>query len=390
MYRITWPLAVFFLIQNILRTVLLQNPDDRRDDMQKLVSASTMSYYERQAWTVDLGPDFEGQSGIAVKGWLIPRNDGKLLDRTPSQCLPVAVKMLREAHPDNRSIAGFLAETSILTKVGRHVNIVNLEGVVLQGRLKIVMEYCEIGALDGFLRKLKGATTSESKEVVRLVNGYVAFEKNQDNQLVATPDVTELICIAHQISRGMAFLSEKNIIHRDLAARNIVLTVDRIVKICDFGMARGAATVPLPVCWMAPESMVPGHGVFSTQSDVWSFGVVLWEIFTLGDVPYTTEFSHGIFYDVLYGFLRSGGRLRIPSLCPESVAVMMLECWDFTAENRPTFELLHQKLEQLLPVALRNRYVIFDADNNKINETLEITATEIDMDGNIAELVSDD
>ncbi|XP_055352048.1 fibroblast growth factor receptor-like [Paramacrobiotus metropolitanus] len=224
-----------------------------------------MSYYERESWAVDLSKKVdqrmrvqlahvvmffgvkadkpedrisEGQSGIVVKGWLIPRNRGKLLDRTLSQRLPVAVKMLREAHPDHRSIAGFLTEMSILMKVGRHVNIVNLEGVVLRGRLKIVMEYCELGALDGFLRKLKGATTAESKEVVRLVNGYVAFEKNQDNQLVATPDVTELICIAHQISRGMAFLSEKNIIHRDLAARNIVLTVDRIVKICDFGMAR--------------------------------------------------------------------------------------------------------------------------------------------------------
>ncbi|XP_055349571.1 uncharacterized protein LOC129596353 isoform X2 [Paramacrobiotus metropolitanus] len=385
-------LAVLFIVLICKRRNKLKTTEDYRAAIQKLIPQTTMAYYERPRWSVDLRDVClgTGQYGQVFKGSLMDRKPSKTLGPTLSGCRPVAVKMLRESCCDYQGTAGFLAEMSILMKVGRHVNIVNLEGVVLRGKLMMVMEHCELGSLDAYLRKLKEDTFAPPLDVnnlVRLANSYVAFGVGDKPQAtVATgsgPDVSELTNIAYQVSRGMEFLSSKHVIHRDLAARNVLLTADKTAKIADFGMAREQPEyilerekVPLPVCWMAPESIIPGRGIFHIPSDVWSFGVVLWEIFSLGETPYAMEFPNGILYAQLCTFLQEGNRLQTPDLCPEPVALLMVKCWDFQSDSRPDFFELRKGLEALLPVADRARYVLFDEENEKLNSCLKCPAED--------------
>lgn len=152
--------------------------------------------------------------------------------------------------------------------------------------------------------------------------------------------VDDLLRFASQAANGMMFLESNRVVHRDLAARNVLLSDHRTIKICDFGLSRDVYEQnlyqksnrgdPLPVKWMALESLK--YQLYTTQSDVWSFGVLLWEIMMLGGSPYPTISSSRI-----YEILCRGYRMPRPTLCCYSLYEVMLACWHSNPANRPKF-----------------------------------------------------
>ncbi len=158
----------------------------------------------------------------------------------------------------------------------------------------------------------------------------------------------------------MDYLASKKVMHGDLACRNILLAADNVVKICDFGLAkdiyktdnyRKKTDGPLPVKWMAIESL--RDRVFSTQSDVWSFGIVLWEMFSLGKTPYPGIDPGSSFYDMLL----NGYRMEKPGNCPMVIYRTMLECWAAEPSQRPLFNALMDRLGDLLEDGERDHYL---------------------------------
>lgn len=150
------------------------------------------------------------------------------------------------------------------------------------------------------------------------------------------------------------------LIHRDLAARNVLVSDKGVVKICDFGMAKNVqrdnnyvkkGDGPLPIKWMAIESI--GDRIFTIKSDVWSFGVLLWEIFTLGANPYPGVEANQQFYEQL----RNGYRMDKPDYCPNSVYRIMSNCWEADSERRPNFTQLSNRLGLLIEESVRDYYL---------------------------------
>ncbi|XP_046482609.1 vascular endothelial growth factor receptor 1-like isoform X2 [Neodiprion pinetum] len=169
----------------------------------------------------------------------------------------------------------------------------------------------------------------------------------------------DLVCWAWQISRGMQYLSAKKVLHGDLAARNILLSDNNVVKICDFGLSKSLREEqnfannergPLPVKWMAIESL--RDRVFSTKSDVWSYGVVLWELFSLADTPY-----HGIRPENMYQTLIEGYRMERPKYAPQILYDMMLHCWKEEPSERPSFESLIWKISEMVDEHVKLYYL---------------------------------
>uniref|UniRef100_A0A673XGP0 Platelet-derived growth factor receptor alpha n=1 Tax=Salmo trutta TaxID=8032 RepID=A0A673XGP0_SALTR len=163
---------------------------------------------------------------------------------------------------------------------------------------------------------------------------------------------TDLLSFTYQVARGMEFLSSKNCVHRDLAARNVLLSQGKIVKICDFGLARdimhdnnyvSKGSTFLPVKWMAPESIF--DNMYTTISDVWSYGILLWEIFSLGGTPYPGMVVDSSFYNKI----KSGYRMAKPEHAPADVYEMMIKCWNSEPEKRPSFLSLSESVASLLP-----------------------------------------
>ncbi|CAH0548058.1 unnamed protein product [Brassicogethes aeneus] len=193
----------------------------------------------------------------------------------------------------------------------------------------------------------------------------------------------DLICWAFQVSRGMEYLASRKVLHGDLAARNILLSENNIVKICDFGLAKSMynndnyqkkGEALLPIRWMAIESI--RDRIFSTQSDVWSFGVVLWEFFSLSRSPYP-----GILPDkTLYDKLASGYRMEKPEFAPKEIHNMMMDCWLEKPQNRPSFENLTKGLGDLLEDKVRRHYIDLNDPYLKMNtETLDTRSDYLAM-----------
>ena len=195
-----------------------------------------------------------------------------------------------------------------------HANVVKLVGVVTVGApLLVVMEFCSIGSLDAYLRVID---TTDKKKVQ----------------------------IAVDCATGMAYLASRKFIHRDLAARNIFLDSDARAKIGDFGMSREAVGRDyylskggqLPIRWTAPECLEEHK--FSEQSDVWSFGILLYELWTRAELPYKGWLNEKVWVQVLGGY-----RLESPTDCPTEVYWLMMSCWK-DAGSRPTFATLAEAL----------------------------------------------
>ncbi|XP_029297748.1 vascular endothelial growth factor receptor 3 isoform X2 [Cottoperca gobio] len=301
----------------------------------------------------------------------------------------VAVKMLKDGATASEHKA-LMSELKILIHIGNHLNVVNLLGACTKpnGPLMVIVEYCKYGNLSNFLRAkrefflpYRDRSPKTQSQVRRMIeagqidqracvppsprssplnspqspsstvpNESSAVEKMED--LWKTPlTIEDLICYSFQVARGMEFLASRKCIHRDLAARNILLSENNIVKICDFGLARDIYKDPdyvrkgnarLPLKWMAPESIF--DKVYTSHSDVWSFGVLLWEIFSLGASPYP-----GVQIDEDFcRRLKDGVRMRSPETASPEIYGIMLACWQGEHKERPAFSALVQILGDLL------------------------------------------
>ncbi|KAI2575870.1 FES proto-oncogene, tyrosine kinase [Homo sapiens] len=231
----------------------------------------------------------------------------------------VAVKSCRETLPPDLK-AKFLQEARILKQYS-HPNIVRLIGVCTQKQpIYIVMELVQGGDFLTFLRT----------EGARL-------------------RVKTLLQMVGDAAAGMEYLESKCCIHRDLAARNCLVTEKNVLKISDFGMSREEADGvyaasgglrQVPVKWTAPEAL--NYGRYSSESDVWSFGILLWETFSLGASPYPNLSNQQT-----REFVEKGGRLPCPELCPDAVFRLMEQCWAYEPGQRPSFSTIYQELQSI-------------------------------------------
>ncbi|KAF7410024.1 hypothetical protein HZH68_004405 [Vespula germanica] len=187
-------------------------------------------------------------------------------------------------------------------------------------------------------------------------SNYRGDYKDHNLKPICTQD---LLSWAFQVARGMEYLSQRRVLHGDLAARNILLAENNVVKICDFGLAKTMykdgnykkkGDGPLPIKWMAIESI--RDRVFSTQSDIWSFGIVLWEFFTLAETPYP-----GMEAEKQYQKLIEGYRMEQPAYATPEVYNIMLQCWKAKPTLRPSFTELVDSIGDLLEESVRTHYI---------------------------------
>ncbi|KAF2880984.1 hypothetical protein ILUMI_25200 [Ignelater luminosus] len=235
--------------------------------------------------------------------------------------IDVAVKMMKEG---TMSEDDFIEEAKVMTKL-QHTNLVQLYGVCSKNRpIFIVTEYMRHGSLLNYLRRHKQSLTSNQGLLLDM-------------------------CI--QICKGMAYLERHNYIHRDLAARNCLVGSENIVKVADFGLARyvlddqytSSGGSKFPIKWAPPE--VLNYTRFSSKSDVWAYGVLMWEVFTCGEMPYGRLKNTEVVERVQKGLI-----LEKPKTCFKEVYDIMRKCWSQLPENRPSFRVLK---EQLISVAQR-------------------------------------
>ncbi|XP_063498385.1 ephrin type-A receptor 1 isoform X3 [Symphalangus syndactylus] len=260
----------------------------------------------------------EGEFGEVYRGTL----------RLPSQdCKTVAIKTLKDTSPGGQWW-NFLREATIMGQFS-HPHILHLEGVVTKRKpIMIITEFMENGALDAFLRE-------------------------REDQLVPG----QLVAMLQGIASGMNYLSNHNYVHRDLAARNILVNQNLCCKVSDFGLTRllddfdGTYETQggkIPIRWTAPEAIA--HRIFTTASDVWSFGIVMWEVLSFGDKPYREMSNQEVMKSIEDGY-----RLPPPVDCPAPLYELMKNCWAYDRASRPHFQKLQAHLEQLLanPHSLR-------------------------------------
>uniref|UniRef100_A0A7N8YGK6 Fibroblast growth factor receptor n=1 Tax=Mastacembelus armatus TaxID=205130 RepID=A0A7N8YGK6_9TELE len=250
------------------------------------------------------------------------------------------------ADATEKDLSDLISEMEMMKIIGKHKNIINLLGACTQdGPLYVIVEYASKGNLREYLR-------------ARRPPG-MEYCYNPDQVPVENMSIKDLVSCAYQVARGMEYLASKKCIHRDLAARNVLVTEDNVMKIADFGLARDIHHIDyykkttngrLPVKWMAPEALF--DRIYTHQSDVWSFGVLLWEIFTLGGSPYP-----GVPVEELFKLLKEGHRMDKPSTCTHELYMMMRDCWHAVPSQRPTFKQLVEDLDRCLAMTSNQEYL---------------------------------
>ncbi|XP_058484720.1 insulin-like growth factor 1b receptor [Solea solea] len=256
----------------------------------------------------------------------------------------VAIKTVNESASMRERIE-FLNEASVMKEFNCH-HVVRLLGVVSQGQpTLVIMELMTRGDLKSYLRSLR--------------------PKEQQWSSLSLPPLKKMLQMAGQIADGMAYLNANKFVHRDLAARNCMVAEDFAVKIGDFGMTRDIYETDyyrkggkglLPVRWMSPESLK--DGVFTTNSDVWSFGVVLWEIATLSEQPY-----QGLSNEQVLRFVMEGGLLDKPQNCPDMLFELMRMCWQYNPKMRPSFVEIISSLKDELEPSFKEVSFFYSADH---------------------------
>nr|XP_046261801.1 macrophage colony-stimulating factor 1 receptor [Scatophagus argus] len=331
------------------------------------------------------------------------------LGKEKDNAMRVAVKMLKaSAHADERE--ALMSELKILSHLGHHKNIVNLLGACTYGGpVLVITEYCSLGDLLNFLRQkaetfvnfvmnipdiMENSTDYKNichqKQFIRSDSGISStssssylemrptqlpcvessqevFEETADWPL----DIDDLLRFSYQVAQGLEFLAAKNCIHRDVAARNVLLTDRRVAKICDFGLARDImndsnyvvkGNARLPVKWMAPESIF--ECVYTVQSDVWSYGILLWEIFSLGKSPYPSMAVDSRFYKMV----KRGYQMSQPDFALPEIYMIMKMCWNLEPTERPKFSTITQMIERLLVDHPEQEQLIYQNVQQEVTE----------------------
>ncbi|XP_017132439.1 vascular endothelial growth factor receptor 1 isoform X4 [Drosophila elegans] len=217
-------------------------------------------------------------------------------------------------------------------------------------------------------------TVPEDDQIMSNNSVQPAWRSNYktDSTEAMTVTTSDLVSWAFQVARGMDYLSSKKVLHGDLAARNILLCEDNVVKICDFGLARSmyrgdnykkSESGKLPIKWLALESL--SDHVFSTYSDVWSFGIVLWEMFSLAKVPYPGIDPN----QELFNKLNDGYRMEKPPCANGELYEIMLECWRKNPESRPLFTDLEKRFASMLGEGVADHYL--DLNNPYMQSNIE-------------------
>lgn len=243
----------------------------------------------------------------------------------------VAIKMLKNDMSED-SMKDFEREAEVLTNMD-HKNIVTFYGVCIEDETyMMIFEYMSNGDLNNYLRKHGPDGT--------------IFGNFHSHSILNESD---LLYIALQIADGMTYLASHHFVHRDLATRNCLVGESTVVKIGDFGMSRDiystdyykvGGSVMLPVRWLPPESLL--YRTFTTESDIWSFGVVLWEIFSYGKQPWYHLSNHEVIQYIIDGHL-----LDFPPICPEEVGKIMMSCWKRQPQERMPMVVIQKHLHRL-------------------------------------------
>ncbi|KAK9307884.1 hypothetical protein QLX08_001945 [Tetragonisca angustula] len=266
--------------------------------------------YEIVRNQVELGEIIgEGQFGNVHKGSYKGRDN---------QVIPVAVKTCK-VDADLATSEKFLEEAYIMQQF-EHPHIIRLIGVCSEAPIWLVMELAKLGEMRAYLQSNKH----------RL-------------------DLATLLLYTFQLSTALSYLESKKFVHRDIAARNVLVSAHNSVKLADFGLSRWvedqsyytASRCKLPIKWMAPESI--NFRRFTTSSDVWMFGVCMWEILMLGVKPF-----QGVKNNEVIRKLENGERLALPNHCPPRLYSLMSQCWSYEPSKRPTFKEIRETLHEIL------------------------------------------
>ncbi|XP_068685780.1 angiopoietin-1 receptor-like isoform X2 [Montipora foliosa] len=247
----------------------------------------------------------------------------------------VAVKMLKaNAPPSDRK--DLLSELELMKKLKPHPHVIKLIGCVTESEpLMVLVEYVTFGDLLGYLRKSRGLNDT--------------YYKNPDVKPETNLTSEQLMKFAWEVADGMCYLSSKKIVHRDLAARNVLVGEGERCKVTDFGMARNVeqddiytkkSRGRLPVKWTAYEALF--YGVYTTQSDVWSYGVLLYEILTIGGSPYPDTHAR-----LIADKIQQGYRMPKPGHVDSNLYEIMMKCWEEDPNDRPTFEKLRKTMKDM-------------------------------------------
>ncbi|XP_028408406.1 muscle, skeletal receptor tyrosine-protein kinase-like [Dendronephthya gigantea] len=334
---------------------LAQSQDEHNETLSlaKDASDSQLAFATlNEYWSEKLGESVKSRDHVEIRSEVLGQGTfgrvmrGKLIVacKATEADVDLAVKICQEDVDFDQMIA-FVNEAILMKKLS-HENLLNLLGVVLQvGSSPLILtSYMQHGDLHKFLRHSRG----------------IGIRR----QLIGSK---QLVNFGSQIARGMEYLASQKIVHRDLAARNCLVDGNLNIKIGDFGLARELKQfslhkmeqpTQLAVKWLALESLL--YYIFTEKSDVWSFGIVLWELVTLGSQPYAGLDN----YEVM-PYLETGKRLPRPLRCPDDLYSIMQSCWLPTPEERPTFSVLVHKLEDY-ELRLRPSCITFEFDEDTI------------------------